>query len=1128
MTLEKYHFRVEHRPRTQHRNADGLSKRTNEYRCREKQLAQLPAAGQRWNFVSAEEFDKLPVAPWFDLQGRVIPNHPDLPAHLQNLEPKAPSPVLRVLRRTQRATRREKQAKALAAPLPPPPLLALKPNEESYPDYPEDWIDVTAEAREDYLLPTHAVNVPSRTVYSVAGASAARLQGTPSGVRDSIMALKDINTELHEHTLTVHGIKDLVLAQNRDMHILALKKLVLSESIDHDIFPENVREFARNCYRQKKDLLFVNKNDVLCVQYSPNQRPLHERPCMIIMLQLYQHEILFRAHDAIGHQGISKVVARIQERHTWPGIRRSVGRYVGQCLTCQQVRDKPGDVQFHLKNLQSGNFNELVQYDHLKICPSDNNNTGILVIIDHFSKFAEAVPCSHHDYDAVTTSRLLLQEWFARHGTPTRMQSDNAPNLSAEVSNEFLKAAHVTKVTSTAGHPRTTQGLVERQNRTLLTLLRVFSSRRMRDWDQCLDEVMGAYNSTRHATTGFSPYMLTRGMEKAIPLTFLYPEFAAKSFETHEAYVDHVLARQQEIHDLVRRNTHQAQLRQKLKYDRAIQARAYQPGELVWIFCRYVPQKGSPKIMHAWRGPHKVVQVFQDGHVYVLDTGQKVHFERLKPHHSGPLELAAAPADSGEIVVLMDPEPERSVDVIEDDKSLSSYKSEQLLSEASDASLLSRRRHWMDTRLRTKLRAGGSRMHCQQFDYSTSGTDDELSGVMLPAPPDLFDAGQADPGAPPAASDQSISPARILPQLFSDHERVRSPSPQISSSDKDSLPGTSASLLTNPSLTNFLSNYPIWPTAPPIPLKSASDESDIEPKVPDIPVASPGAGTAPSFKRGRGRPPKAQKKRLVRAKAKTRKKESTTNVEAEASAQTATQAETENPKSAEASEAPRYQLRSKRQPRYKCGTCGLRDCVCLLAVKENRWVPTGARGVPPEEGEKLVHRLTVRAEKTYSAVERSGNHPVDAILEKLSSPGVEKAPCPRFKEWTSDEKGLEFTLPTVMPPVPNNIAFGPFNSEREPVQMARCITADLLCDKYGVQVEPGGVYSPAPLWWLLVTAPRVETIVEPLHLLSCLDSLRTLTTTDLILCFHIIDWYRGKVKFAWWLELIITCFTTYP
>ena len=213
-----------------------------------------------------------------------------------------------------------------------------------------------------------------------------------------------------------------------------------------------------------------------------------------------------------------------------------MGEYVSQCLTCQQVRDKPGDVLFHLKNIQSFYFNELVQYDHMKLCPTDDGNTGILVIIDHFFKFAEAIPCSHDEYDAITTSRLLLQKWFARHGTPTRMQSDNAPNLTAEVSNELMRASQVTKVTSTAGHSRT-QGLVERQNRTLLTLLRVFCFRRMRDWDRHLDEVLGAYNSTRHATTGFLPYMLTRGTEKAIPLTYLYPEFASQAYPTHDAYV---------------------------------------------------------------------------------------------------------------------------------------------------------------------------------------------------------------------------------------------------------------------------------------------------------------------------------------------------------------------------------------------------------------------------------------------------------------------------------------------------------------------------------------------------------------------------------------------------------------
>ena len=227
-------------------------------------------------------------------------------------------------------------------------------------------------------------------------------------------------------------------------------------------------------------------------------------------------------------------------------------------------------------------------------------------------------------------------------------------------------------------------------------------------------------------------------------------------------------------------------------------------------------------------------------------------------------------------------------------------KLKQLLSEASDVSLPSRKHHWMNTRLRTKLRAGGSRMHYQQFDYSTSGTDDELSDVMLPIPPDPVDADQIEAEVSQPPLDQSISPTHRLPQLFSDHERARSPSPRISSPEKQSsLLGTSAPLLTNPSLTSFLNNYPIWPTAPSLPLKSASDDDDAHSNAPTLPSTLPGAGTAPSLKRGRGRPPKTQK-RLVRAKARTRKKE--------------TQLETAIPTGT--SEASRYQLRSKRQPRY--------------------------------------------------------------------------------------------------------------------------------------------------------------------------------------------------------------------
>ena len=149
------HFIVEHRPRTQHRNADGLSKRTNDYRWREKQLEKLPAVTDKWNFLSQEEFDQLPVAPWFDLHGRVIPNHPQLPAHLRNTKPDPTNAVCRVARRRKRRQAAEKRERALRAPLPEAPVPTLQAHEDFYPDYPEDWIDVTEEARQDYLLPTH-------------------------------------------------------------------------------------------------------------------------------------------------------------------------------------------------------------------------------------------------------------------------------------------------------------------------------------------------------------------------------------------------------------------------------------------------------------------------------------------------------------------------------------------------------------------------------------------------------------------------------------------------------------------------------------------------------------------------------------------------------------------------------------------------------------------------------------------------------------------------------------------------------------------------------------------------------------------------------------------------------------
>ena len=234
MALEKYHFHLEKRPRTQHRNADGLSKRTNDYCWREQQLEKLPPVAERWNFLSQDEHKRFPSAPWFGAQGRVIPNHPDLLSHWRHGQPTPPNLVQLVILHTQRTKLREKQKEALQAPLQLPPLPVLHSHEDFYSDYPDDWIDVTEEASHDYLL-------------------------------GKLPAIRSLTTDLHEPAHTVHGIKDLVLAQNRAVHVLALKKLVNNENIDQDIFPEDVRASACNYFKQKKRILKSNGVQCCCM-----------------------------------------------------------------------------------------------------------------------------------------------------------------------------------------------------------------------------------------------------------------------------------------------------------------------------------------------------------------------------------------------------------------------------------------------------------------------------------------------------------------------------------------------------------------------------------------------------------------------------------------------------------------------------------------------------------------------------------------------------------------------------------------------------------------------------------------------------------------------------------------------
>ena len=197
-------------------------------------------------------------------------------------------------------------------------------------------------------------------------------------------------------------------------------------------------------------------------------------------------------------------------------MKKLCDKWVTACLSCQQVNN-PWKLLFSLQSIESSEFNEVAQIDHQKICMTGSGYNQILVKIGHNTKYAEAVPCA--TASAEETCNHLINAWIARHGCRMTFQSDNGKPFVEELTKELMRRFQVAQAHSTTYHPQT-KGLVERQNRTLMTMLRVYCSRYMTDWDRYLPQVMGAYNSTQHFTTVISSNMMLTGHEKSLTLTF--------------------------------------------------------------------------------------------------------------------------------------------------------------------------------------------------------------------------------------------------------------------------------------------------------------------------------------------------------------------------------------------------------------------------------------------------------------------------------------------------------------------------------------------------------------------------------------------------------------------------------
>ena len=347
----------------------------------------------------------------------------------------------------------------------------------------------------------------------------------------------------------------------------------------------------------------------------------------LIVPKVSRDDVLHKVHNAPsgGHLGEAKTLSRLQERFYWPGHVEAVKVWCRCCADCA-ARKSPGQRRrAPLQSMQAGYPMQIIAVDIVgPFSPVQSGNNYVLVVSDYFSKWMEAFAIPNQE--AVTVAEKLVEEVFCRFSIPEQLHSDQGRQFKGKLMQEVCKLL-------TAYHPQS-DGLVERLNRTLLSMLAATVHEHPGDWDKKLRLVCMAYNTSVHQSTGFSPFFLLFGHQARLPVDLAYGTAPMEEMTTQE-YVRNLRQTLEEAYSTVRNRTGAALERQKELYNRKVHGDEYQVGDLVWLHNPVIPKRAKRKLHCPWTGPYRVVKKLSTVVYRIQDTNRRkrlvVHFDRLKP-----------------------------------------------------------------------------------------------------------------------------------------------------------------------------------------------------------------------------------------------------------------------------------------------------------------------------------------------------------------------------------------------------------------------------------------------------------------------------------------------------------------
>ena len=349
-------------------------------------------------------------------------------------------------------------------------------------------------------------------------------------------------------------------------------------------------------------------DDILYKEYHPansSKRVTYQ----YVVPEYLRVEIFHHLHNlrTAGHMGVIRTYKRIRERFYWPGMKKYVQLSITKCKNCAQVKTRYGRHQGKLKKMLTASPMTRIALDIVgPLVQTELGNQHILVVTDFFTKWAEAYPVK--DQCAATIADVIVTEFFSRFGTPEIILSDQGSNFQSELFKNMCGLYGIKQTKTSPYHPQC-DGQTERQNRTLITMLKAFVSDKGTDWDNHIPYVMTAYRSSVHESTGYSPNYLMLGRETKLPIDIMYGEPPGNSHvDCYHEYVEWFKGASRAAFEFARLQLAKTAERQIRNYDKNVCEQFFKVGDHVWFY--YPPMK--KKLSSGWVGPYIVVKCISE------------------------------------------------------------------------------------------------------------------------------------------------------------------------------------------------------------------------------------------------------------------------------------------------------------------------------------------------------------------------------------------------------------------------------------------------------------------------------------------------------------------------------------